>query len=262
MRVSCLIWFFCCLLAAGCHRGSGHAIVDVSHIGDQQAAQIILNAIHKAGGWDAYKNIKTISYKKRSVLYHDDGSLESDRDQYHSYTLQPSVTGEITWSFGNDSYAIHYTDEEAYKLENGARVEGSEESARNTFLSAYYVLFMPFKLLDPGAVLTYEGTTTLETGDKVHIIKADYDPGKHDNHSTHDIWWYFFDSKTYEYLACQVYHEPTYAFIENNEITEEHLITFNTYRKSFRTDADRNKEFLRGEFWYSDFQIILTGADE
>jgi hypothetical protein len=121
---------------------------------------------------------------------------------------------------------------------------------------------MPFKLLDPGTRIAHEGIDTLDNGRIVDVIKAIYDPGENENHSTQDVWWYYFDRENGSYLASMVYHEPTYAYIENNRITDEHEIRFNTYRESYRTDSLKNKQSLRGVFHYSDFKINTSDSQQ
>ena len=87
------------------------------------------------------------------------------------------------------------------------------------------------------------------------MIEASYNSEQNDNHSTDDLWWYFFDARDGSYLASMVYHPPTYALIENTKYTDDLPIRFNTYRESYRVDSLRNKEYLRGVFYYSDFEI-------
>ncbi len=227
----------------------------MAHISDVNVVKVLDKAFNTAGGLEDYRNMKSISYQKRSVLFLEDGSTESDLTQQHSYTLQPELTGEITWESDGKSYRTFYSALDTYKEEDGVRIPDSEESARKSFFSATYVLFIPFKLLDPGAKLTYEGRDTLDDGTIADVIRAEYDAAKHDNHSTSEVWWYYFDANDGAHLSSLVFHPPTYAYIENDEITDDYDIRFNVYRKTFRTDADRNKEYLRGEFYYSDYLI-------
>ncbi|MDX1406798.1 MAG: hypothetical protein R3330_01660, partial [Saprospiraceae bacterium] len=104
------------------------------------------------------------------------------------------------------------------------------------------------------------GIDTLDSGRPVDVIKAEYDPGTQDNHSTSDVWWYFFDRDGGSHLASMVYHPPTYALIENTTMTDAHPIRFNVYRRSYRCDSTRVKQFLRGEFYYSDFRVPASSG--
>ena len=227
----------------------------LSHVKDKKARRVLSRALEYAGGVEAYQSIRKLRYVKRSVLYHSDGTTESDVSQLHEYTLQPEVSGRIGWRDSTGVHMIVYSPDQAYKAHNGSKVPNSAESAYRTFMSAYYVLFMPFKLMDEGATITYEGETTLDDDSEVDVIKAAYDSSPDDDRGTSDTWWYYFDTTTGAYKASMVYHAPTYALIENNEVSDPDPIIFNLYRKSYRVDSLRGREFLRGEFYYSDFVV-------
>lgn len=227
----------------------------MDHIADSEVKRVLSKAIPAAGGWDNWQNLQRISYSKKSILYHADGTVESEVNQRHKYVLQPELQGSITWSDSSGNHEILYSSASAARLLNNELVEGSEEGARNTFLSAYYVLFVPFKIMDPGASLTYLGLDTLDQGSVVECIRAEYNPDEEENHSTNDTWYFYFDKETGDFLANMVYHAPTYALIENNEVNTDLPIKMNTYRESWRVDSLRNKEFLRGVFFYGDFLL-------
>ena len=228
----------------------------VSHISDKNVRSILKNAIETAGGWESYNAIDSIVYVKRSVLYEEDGTVESDVTQTHRYQLSPNIIGEITWEDSLGAHLIHYDGSQSYKSIDGRNVPNSTEQAQSSFMSAYYVLFIPFKLLDDGVQLSYLGQENLESGELCDVIKATYSPSEHENHSTADEWYYYFEKDTGRYMASMVYHAPTYAYITNDSTTQESNFVFNTYRKSYRVDQDRNIQFLRGEFWYSDYTLI------
>jgi hypothetical protein len=225
--------------------------------GDPQVIKILDRAFEKAGGWDRWTQLSTISYKKKSVLYKEDGSVESDITQFHEYNLQPELSGTIFWKDAKGSHSILYKDSKAQRFLNGALVAGQDEEAYKTFMSAYYVLFIPFKLSDDHTTLGYEGVDTLQTGEVVDVIKASYSPELHDNHSTDDTWYYYFEQSTGHYIGSMVYHAPTYAYIRNSAVNRELPLVMNTYRESYRVDADRNIQFLRGEFFYNDYQMTF-----
>lgn len=252
-----LILTVLCVLAA-CAPPTGQPSVHPDppneQIDDARARTIMARAVASAGGWETWIGIDSIRYVKRSVLYHADGSVEKDVTEHHAYQLRPTLAGEINWTEIDTPRQIIYNDREAYRTALGERIANSSQSAYQAFMSAYYVLFVPFKLLDPGTSLTYEGTDTV-AGAPADVIKASYDPGKHHNHSTRDTWWYYFDQHDGRHLGSMVYHAPTYALIENTETTDAHRIRFNTYRESFRCDSLRNKKFLRGVFYYSDYVL-------
>lgn len=226
----------------------------LNHIDDQEVKRVLNKAYESAGGFDTYANMDSIIFNKKTVLYLADGSIESSVDQRHAYSLHPTPSGTISWSDSIGDRTIRFGPKGAFKTLNGKQVPDSEKSATSSFFSNYYVLFLPFKFVDPGVTLSYEGTTTIDKR-KADIVKAVYAPEVYDNHSTSDEWWLFFDQEDGKVISNLVYHEPTYAYIENTESTEQYPLRMNLFRQTWRTDHDRNKEYLRGEFWYSNYKF-------
>lgn len=223
--------------------------------GNAALRAVVQLGIDAAGGLETYLSLEHIAYKKHSKLYLEDGSIESDVTRYYEYQLTPELRGTITWIGSEPARKIVYEKGDAYMLEDGTRIEGSESSARQAFLSEYYALLMPFKLIDDGADVSYEGQSALANGMPVDVVKVTYDPDKQDHYDTTETWWYYFLVGSGEYLAAKVYHEPTNALIENIEMNMSTPIVFNSYRRSWRVDSLGKKQFLRGEFAYSEFQV-------
>ena len=108
----------------------------------------------------------------------------------------------------------------------------AKTSALNTTVAvALFVIDVPFKMMDKGVVLSYEGVDTLEDGQRVEVIKAIYNADKNDHHTKSDTWWYYFDADSGAYSGSMVYHAPTYAYIENTAKNEKLPLIMNTYRK-------------------------------
>ncbi len=227
----------------------------LDHVKDLMVKDVLQKGMSSAGGIENYLSIDSVVYRKRTVLYLEDGQIESELDQLHRYKLQPEVSGMITWKDSINSHGVYYSQHESYKTMNGVKIEDSSESAKQSFYSSYYVLFLPFKLMDAGVSLSHEGVTELGAGKKADVIKATYNPQEHGNHSTSDEWFFYFDKEDGRVLANLVHHPPTYAFIENTETTETFPLRMNLYRQTWRTDKDRNKKYLRGEFWYNDYKF-------
>lgn len=232
-----------------------------NHIKQQEVRDILRSAIDKAGGIETWRNLKEIRYRKHSILYLSDSSIESEVIQEHVYNMSPEFAADITWESEGESHLLRYTKDLTQKFVNDTLQDANEESLRQSVMSAIYVLGMPFKLLDPGVQLTYKGETDVD-GTRAHAIEARYSSEDNDNHSTDDLWWYYFDVRDYAFIGALVYHAPTYALIRNLKFDESTAIKFHAHRKSYRTDSLRNKEYLRAQFWYSDYQIRqLDDAD-
>lgn len=147
---------------------------------------------------------------------------------------------------------LHSTSESTKQLNDSIIDQGTK--VRESAMSAFYVLGMPFKLKDKGTNLTYEGQQSFN--DKtVDVVRASYSPDEFDNHSTSDLWWYYFDESDGAFLGCMVYHPPTYALIENIAFHDVEGMKFQKRRMSYRCDSLGNKQYLRAEFWYNDFEV-------
>jgi len=198
---------------------------------DPQVEQVLQRVFDKNGGFENYKNLE--------------------------YTISPELSATIFWMKDGHRHSIKYEDGIGQKYVDGQLVADGSKSATSSFLSAHYVLFMPFKLSDDYVQLSYLGQDQ-QSGHDVDVIKAVYSPSKHKSHSTNDIWWYYFDARTGAYVASMVYHEPTFALIENTRQNTDLPLVMNTYRISHRVDSERNKEYVRGEFFYEDYEMIFN----
>lgn len=227
------------------------------HIEDADVRRVLKGACDASGGMDTYHHVDSVIYMKKSVLYLEDGATESEVTQLHAYQLSPTLIGSITWTDSLGSHAINYSVEDPHRTLDGKRTEHTPDAVSKSFMGNYFVLFIPYKMADPMVDLSYEGEVDIE-GSSYEVIAAHYTPEKHANHSTDDVWRLYCDKTDGTLIGNLVHHPPTYAYIENKEITDEHPLRMNTYRQTWRTDKDRNKEYLRGEFWYWDYRFVMA----
>lgn len=227
-----------------------------AHIADAQVKQVLSAACDASGGMDTYAKVDSIVYMKRSVLYEPDGSKQSDVTQLHSYQLAPSLAGTIAWTDSLGVHEIIYSPDDPHRTLDGERTDHTPAAVSKSFMGSYFVLFIPYKMADPNVKLSYEGEVTIDKK-PYEVLAAHYAPDTYDNHSTDDVWTLFCDKANGTVLSNLVYHPPTYAYIENTESTDEYPLKMNTYRQTWRTDKNRNKEYLRGEFWYWDYQFTM-----
>ncbi len=220
------------------------------------ASDVVKSAIKTAGTIENWKNIATLTYTKKSRLLLENGEVESDVTQRHHYELRPNKSIKIAWVVQKDSFLILHNDTISQKFKNGNLIDQGAK-VKASVNSAMYVIGMPFKLLDKGTLLSYEGLKSLNTIDTVHTINATYEPKKYQNHATQDVWWYHFDKNSSAFKSSMVYHEPTYALIVNESTTKAEGVTFPNTRKSYRCDEKGKKLWLRAEFWYDDYAITF-----
>ena len=226
------------------------------HISDPEAAKLLEKAIDGAGGLEAWKQIKSLRFKKYFALYTEEGETEQEALQNHEYEMGATTNAKITWIDGEDRHLLTYQDGEAEKFINDTRLEDVDRQALiNSVLSATFVVQTPFNLLDPGVELAYDGTDELHDGQKVEVLRATYNPGEHSNHSTPDTWWHFFDAESYHPLGYMVRHADHYSFVQNLELLEAGGIVFPKVRKSYRADENKNLKYLRAEYDYGEYAI-------
>ncbi|NJN41126.1 MAG: hypothetical protein HC811_01645 [Flammeovirgaceae bacterium] len=211
---------------------------------------IVKKSIEAHGGMDKWLEARELSFIKSSELFDATGNTESKIIQRQQFNLQP-LSGTLSWSDSGNQFRIEYDGDNATKFINS---EPSSDSlvninAQNDFMSAHYVACQPFKLLDEGTTLIYQGRDTLNDNQIVDAVNVRY--GGEDS----DQWWYFFDAESSLLVANMVRHGSTYALIENLSYTESGGIKFNHHRKSWRVDSLRNKQFLRAEYFYD--SIVL-----
>ncbi len=247
--------FFFLFLIFSCAQQAkeGTASVDpYGHIQDEQVKLILKRAIDKAGGYEAWSTVKSIKYTKHNMLFLEDSTVEVDNIQRHEYDMQPEFSARISWNKDGVNHLVNYSSRGAQKFENDSL---TTKDPSQDVMSAMYVLGMPFKLLDAGTYLKYNGPVILPNGKDADEITATYSPEEHENHSTQDVWYYYFDVNDGSFYGAMVYHAPTYAYIDNMAFVENTPVKFHAHRKSYRSDSVRNIKFLRAEFWYSDYEV-------
>ncbi len=220
-------------------------LVIVSCANDQgntcKAKQIVDLAIEAHGGMEHWKNLETLQFKKKTVLYNADGSIERSSLERHTLHQKDTLHGQIVSVDPTQPYTTQFADGKGHKVLADTTVDGT-----NAFLSSHFVVNQPFKMLDPGVELSYLGLDTLANAKVVDVVKAFY--GTEED----DVWWFYFDVDSHVLLATLIYHAPTYAFVDNEKIEMIDGMLWNTERTTYRTDSLRNVEFVRAEFVYSE----------
>ncbi|WP_299894176.1 DUF6503 family protein [uncultured Aquimarina sp.] len=210
--------------------------------------KIVLKSIEAHGGIDKWKSAKELSYVKTTILYDSLGSVEQKTIQTHKNIFGAKLTAEMKWIedsiskivlLKNDNISIYFNGVEQKELK-------LKEKYRSAITGANYVIWQPFKLLDEGLHLSYEGADVVDNK-SVYTVKVIYfkEDGSPDN-----IWWYYFDQRTYKLLSTMVHHGDTYSYIENTKYETVTGLSLNKERKSYRVDSLRNKKFLRADYFY------------
>ncbi len=207
-----------------------------------QAVAVVQKSVEAHGGWDNYYALQKIHYKKYFQLYDEEGNVERDIRQAHATTFHPVYKNTIT---SYDTIVLDYDGSNYSKTIAGK--EAIPTSADTGLIySSIYVLAQPFKLMDPGVTLSYEGIDTLFNGQAVEVVKAVYEEEGKENHP----WWYYFDPETSRCVGNLVDHNGSYSLITNDTYTSHDGILWNQKRTGYRTDTEGNILFKRSDYTY------------
>lgn len=226
-------------------------------ISDSKVTEVLQKAFEKAGGLERWNNLTEMHFEKHFALLDSAGNIETDVIQQHDYLFKPNHQINISWKDGdeNSNKIISENGDIVKKKNDEIDTTANSESLENTVLAATFVIGIPFKLLDKGVELSYDGIDSLRTGKAVHVIKAVYNPSTHDHHSKPDIWWHYFDVNDYRQLGYMVQHDDHYSYIENLTFTKSNDFLLTETRKSYRVDPHRNILYLRADYEYLNYVL-------
>ncbi|MEL6250741.1 MAG: hypothetical protein AAFR87_01920 [Bacteroidota bacterium] len=221
-------------------------------IQDAEAKALLIKAMEGAGGLESWEKLSEISFDKHFVLFKEDGSVDMDRNQ--TYTQRNRKT-EKGLGLDKEKDIVYQLGPDLIQISGEVNPKADSQAIENSVLSASFVISIPFKLLDEGAELSYDGKDTLENGKEVEVLRVVYKPDEYANLSTADIWWHYFDANNYEHLAYMVKHADHVSYVENTGLTRAAGIVFPLTRKSWRVDENREKLWLRADYEYSNYTV-------
>ena len=250
-----LLFLSLLMLCIGCQQETKPKVQE-GPILDAKVQEILDKSFKTMGGLKNWQQIKRLQFSKHFRLLDSLGKEEQNVQQYHDYTYMPQERYEYRWEKDSSSYQVVYKND-AYKryINDVVDANAEEQKLKNAMLSSTFVINIPFKLLDEGVAVSYAGLDTLEGGIPVKVIKATYNPSAHDNHSTPDIWWYYFQEDSHLLEGYMVQHADHYSYVRNLTHTKAGGFTFPKHRKSWRVDKDRNELYLRAEYHYGDYEV-------
>ncbi|WP_298782213.1 DUF6503 family protein [uncultured Polaribacter sp.] len=198
-----------------------------------------------------WKNLKTLSFNKKVILFLEDGSVESEVNQHQEFVFYPELSGKISWKRGVDSISIVYKNGKLKKFINKIPTLSLKElkSAENTFFASQYVIRQPFDLLEKNIKLIYSGIKQLKEN-KAHEIKVTYDEDKEKS----DQWFYYFDVNTFKVVANKIIRSDHISLVNNITFNSKTDFIFNENRKSYRLNEQGEKTYLRAEYFYSNYK--------
>ncbi len=228
----------------------------LSHIRDAKAARVLSKAMERAGGLDQWQKKRSLQFRKSTVLYLENGEVESMADQLHTYTYADPSVVEIEWMEGPDKMKL------TSDYNSVSRTKNSQPDSRldpvsglNSVLSSTYVISIPFKLLDQGVELKYLGLDTLEDHSVVHVLQAEHEPS--DNPEEYDTWWHYFDHDTYRQVGYLVRHADHFSLVKNLSFVMVDGFEMVKDRRSYRVDERGNIDYLRAVYEYTNYHFTF-----
>ncbi|SEF99701.1 hypothetical protein [Algoriphagus boritolerans] len=217
---------------------------------EKQAKALIAKSIVAHGGAESWNDMSSLKFRKWARLLNEDGSVESELDQWHEFRFQPYFEGKITWTKDSITHrSIWDGAKMSYFMgENEIKNESFLAAKKKDFDAAFYAVAQPWKLLDEGTTLTYEGQRTLENGNLAEVIRVDYGQEA-------DIWWYYFDPETFGMIGNEVQLKDHRSLVYNLSFEEVNGFKLHGKRESWRVNEKGEKLFLRAEYRYSEYQI-------
>ncbi|MEM1123717.1 MAG: hypothetical protein AAGJ18_24985 [Bacteroidota bacterium] len=229
-----------------------------AHISDQKVVNLLKKCFDTQGGLEAWENKEELHYEKYTKLLLKSGEVEKETYQQHDYYYGDNQSINITaTNTAGQAEKIVQTNGKVTKYLDGEVDESVDQKALNTSMTTtLFVVNVPFKLMDKGVVLSYEGKDELEDGQKVEVIKAVYDPTKNANHNKSDVWWYYFAETDTRMVAYLIQHDGRYSYIKNLSYIEADGFLFPKERGSYRTNAEREILFTRAEYAYKNWSVV------
>lgn len=249
--------FFTLIFWSSCQPPVEEKVVSpLEKIKDDKVKALLEKTFKKTGGLENWANKKSIKFKKYFALFDSLGNTEMSVNQIHGYNYSNGGDINIRWTKENKKHLLHFKNGKITKTINDQPDSSAKPtSLKNTVLSSTFVVNIPFNLLDDGIVFEHEGIDTLDGGEVVEVLRADFNPEAHDNHSTKDTWWYYFDKNEHHLVGYMVKHADHMSYVKNLSFTKVGGFTFPLTRKSWRVNKDREILYLRAEYEYSDYKI-------
>ena len=254
---------FCCACASE-YMTDGPTVEMIQTKYDQaegKAADILKKSIEYCGGWDAYLGIRGIEYDKTLHKIDSTGNVYEVVPQKHRYNLFPKFSVRMDWEEDDFNYTIVNNGNQSAKFQDGNPLtdEYHVKSAYNSSFGSSYVLFQPWKLFDPAAVISYDGKKTIPNGQEVDVIKVDFT--KEYSTTTDHTWWYYFaeDGKP---IGNFLTSPQGNSYTEYLEFERVNGLLFHSKRNAYRSNDDMKELTLRTIYENDNIKLIDSYSEK
>jgi hypothetical protein len=221
---------------------------------ENRAVRIIKKSIAAHGGEEAWNNLESFSSEKETWLYLENGEVENHILQEIEFRQKPFFEAKMSWEKDSIFHKVVFDGSRTkyWMGENEIQNEGFLANKKRDIDAAYYVLTKPFDLLDKSKNLKYQGITKLSDGREVETVQViDGDP----ENPTVDIWWYFFDTASFQIVGYRVKTSGHFSMVYNQEWDNSTGILFPAKRESYRVDSLGNHLYLRAKYHFKNFAV-------
>lgn len=217
---------------------------------EKKANDILQKSLEAHGGVVKWRDLKHLKFKKWTKLLTDSGTVARELDQVLEFKFDPYFEGKISWLKDSIEHVSIWNGSKMSYFMGGNEVQNPEflNSQKSDFDAAFYAVAQPWKLLDEGTILNYDGQKTLENGILVEVVRVDYEPDS-------DIWWYYFDPISFLLVGNEVQLKDHRSLIYTTTYEQAGDLVLHGERVSHRVDQQGNRLYLRAAYSYTNFEV-------
>ncbi len=238
-------------------------LADAARAQDARAQALLEKAITAHGGMQAWQGLQDMTFTLTRIDLGPQG--EEAAASKSLYYLKREGKARVESITGQGVRVEGFDGEKPWVTVNGKPEAGAEALRLAQFQSVnwWYWMGIPFKLKDPGVILTYKGRASFR-GKPVEILQATFQPGVG---STNDRYAYSIDPKTGRILFVEFQLQPGVwpgvggpTPLRSTWLDHKQVGPFTMHtRRVFYGDAKLNHRAL--VILFGDFQVN-TGRDD
>lgn len=217
---------------------------------EKQAQEILEKSMEAHGGSEKWEKVTSLKFRKWTRLLTDSGTVESELDQMLEFRMKPFLESKITWTKDSVEHVSTWDGSQMNYSMGGNEIQNADflKSKKADFDAAFYAVAQPWKLLDEGARLSYDGQKTLENGQLAEVVSVDYGPES-------DSWWYYFDPVSFQLIGNEVQLKDHRSLIYTLTYEQAGDLIMHGKRVSYRVNEQGEKLYTRAEYLYSEYVI-------
>lgn len=217
---------------------------------EKQAQEILEKSMVAHGGSEKWEKVSTLKFRKWTRLLTDSATVESELNQILEFRMKPYFEGKITWTKDSVEHVSTWDGSKLRYKMGGNEIRNPDflKLKKADFDAAFYAVAQPWKLLDKGAKLRYDGQKMLENGQLAETVRVDYSPES-------DSWWFYFDPVSFQLIGNEVQLKDHRSLIYTLKYEQAGDLILHGKRVSYRVNEKGEKLYTRAEYLYSDYVI-------